>query len=160
MSSVAATAKPRTMREMPAEMSPTISAEMPKDRAASPELPSLLADLLADAPAMAQESWKAMRLSAERTFDIAQRGYSAAANDSLHYTLKLSQSVKDGMAGTMQLISALMAAKSPADVIEASRSHAERQFKVMLDRNVDLWMTAQNLARLAGAPVPGAEAAE
>ena len=151
MSDADVTTKSKT-REIPGAMSSGIGAEVSKEDGAEPQISNLFRHVLAHGPAMARGNWQALRVAADRISENTQRGCSVAANEGLHYAFKAIEAAQAGMAAQIELTATLMAAKSPADVIEATSSHARRQLNFVLDQNRLLWLAIQKSAWLAVDP--------
>jgi hypothetical protein len=81
--------------------------------------------------------------------DLAGNG-SAALDEGLAYGRELMHSANAYLAAAAELGQALVAARSPQQIMEATTVHARRQLDLLTEQNRQLWMAAQRVVHMAG----------
>jgi hypothetical protein len=96
--------------------------------------------------AKAQEAWKTMHSKADELAAAVQELCRTSSAESVDYASHLVQTAQSNMNAASELISALMSAKSPSDVVTIASAHARNQLDVLTEQNRRLWAVAQRLS--------------
>lgn len=135
-----------TPKTPPSTSSPGITPEGPRIDAPIFEFPVLFHGMSEASAEQAKENWQVMKTAAEKLTTAVRDAYSITTKESMEYGLKVMETARANTAAALELANALMAAKSPSEVVELSSAHARRQLSLTVDQNRQLWAAAQKIA--------------
>ena len=147
--------KAEKSQRVPSTPSPSISSEAPPTNGSLDEFPILFRGFSGQGAEQAKENWQAMKSAAEKLTATVQGSYSTAAKESMDYGVRLIETARANTGAAIELANALLAAKSPSEMVELSSAHARRQLDVMVEQNRQLWAAAQKVAAAMIVPLNG-----
>jgi phasin len=142
-----------TPKAPPPTNAPGISPDSPRADAPLFEFPVLFHGMSEASAEQAKENWQTMRSAAEKLTTAVRDTYSITTKESLDYGLKVMETARANTAAALELAKALMAAKSPTEVVELTSAHARQQLQMTVEQNRQLWAAAQKIASAMLEPI-------
>jgi phasin len=141
----------------PTTASPGISSDIPRTESEMFEFPVLFRGVSEASAEQAKENWRIMKAAAEKLASAVQDAYSITTRESMEYGMKVMETARANAAAALDLSNALIAAKSPSEVVELSSAHARRQLNLTVEQNRQLWAAAQKIATAILEPLDGGQ---
>jgi phasin len=104
---------------------------------------------------LARQNWQLMRQAASKLTAMTQDSCSTAIRESTDYGITVMEAARANMDAAMELARALIASKSPSEVIEVSSAHARQQLITLVQQNRRLWIAAQKATKSLIEPITG-----
>lgn len=135
-----------TPKTRPTALSPEISSEVPHADSPMFDFPVLFRGISEASAEQAKENWQIMKSAAEKLTVTARDAYSTTTKESMEYGMKVMETARANTGAALELANALMAAKSPSQLVELSSADARRQLDLIVEQNRQLWAAAQKIA--------------
>jgi len=116
---------------------------LPKFDAPKMEAPAALRDMAAHGIAQSQAAYEKAKAAVDRVNGVLERSYAAAAEGTAEYNRLVVDAARANVNAGFDYAIALLAVKSPTDVVEVSAEHAREQFQAFTEQ-------AKALGELAG----------
>jgi len=155
------TATPKSKPKAAAAPTPSASIfempkfEMPRFEMPKMEVPAAFREIAEKGIAQAKENYEKMKSVAEDATDTLEDTYASASKGASGYGLKVIEHARANTEATFDLMSALMTAKSYAEVVELSSGFMRKQFDVLTAQGKDLAEHAQKVATETAEPIKG-----
>ncbi len=117
------------------------------------EFPNLFKGLSENSAAHATESWQIIRAANEKLTSTMEGACRVAVKESMDYATHLAEMAQTNLTAASELASALLAAKSPSDIVDISGRHARKQLEVIAEQNRKLWTLGQRVSASVMGPI-------
>lgn len=149
-----ATSTPKSKAAKPAPgVFETPKVELPSFEVPKFEVPVVFRELAEKGAAQAKEAYDRIKAAAEDSSAVFEDSCATAAKGVCAYQLKLIEIARANTNAAFDLAAALAAARSLADVIEATSAHARQQFDAAIAQSKDLTALAQKTVLDSFAPL-------
>ncbi len=146
MTDLAADTKGAKLKQPPlTTSSPGLASEFPRSESKSIELPMLFRDLSEKSAEFGKENWQIMKPAVEKLTEMLHDTSSTAVKESVDYGMKVMEAARTTASAAIDLANGLVAAKSPAEIVELSSSHARRQLDLIVEQSRQLWVAAERV---------------
>jgi len=100
-----------------------------------------------------------LRSANEKLVATVDGVYRTGAKESAEYAMQFIQISQNNLKSACELAGALMAAKTPSEIIEVTSAHARKQLELIAEQNRRMWTLAQKVSAAMTQPAkePGAE---
>lgn len=130
-----------------------IEAPLPQFEAPKLEVPAAFREFAERGVSQVRESYEKMKSAAEEATDLMEASYASASKGATDYGRKLIEAARSNTNAAFDYATALMGAKSLAEVIELSTTHARKQFESLSAQSKDLTALAQQVATETSEPL-------
>lgn len=103
--------------------------------------------------AIANEAVEKGKATAERSEQAFQQSYSTAVENMRDYNLRMIDMAQANTDAIFEVARQLATVKTPSDIIELCRSHAQRQFETLSEQTKELTALGQKLAGESAGPI-------
>ena len=124
----------------PTTPSPGLASEFP-----GVEFPMLFRDLSEKGAEYGKENWRIMKPAVEKLTEMLHDTSSTAVRESVDYGMKVMEAARTTASAAIDLANGLVGAKTPAEIVEISSSHAHRQLDLIVEQSRQLWVAAQKV---------------
>jgi phasin len=139
-------------KSKPAPM-PANVFEFPKFDMPKFEMPTAFREFAEKSIAVAKENYDKLKASAEEATDTLEETYSVASKGCSDYGLKLIETARTNSNAAFDLVGALLAAKSYAEVVELTTGYMRKQFDTTVAQTKELTEVAQKVATETAEPI-------
>ena len=137
----------------PTTSSPGLASEFPYSDTMHNVFPMLFRGLSEKSAEYAKENWGIMKPAVEKLAEMLHDTSSTAVKESADYGMKVMEVAQTAISTAVDLANGLAAAKTPAEIVELSSSHARRQLDLLVDQNRQLWVAAQRVTKVTTEPL-------
>jgi phasin len=127
--------------------------ELPKFDLPSTEAPAAFREAAEQAVVQAKSAYEKAKAAAEQATGVFERSYVAATEGAAEYNRQVIDAARVNLNAGFDFAIALLAAKSPTDVVELSTAHAREQFQALTGQAKSLGELAQKLATETAEPI-------
>ena len=127
--------------------------ELPKFELPNVELPAELRAIAEQGVAQAKAAYENAKAAAEQASGVLERSYAAAAEGAAAYNRQVIDAARVNVNAGFDFATALLAVKSPNDVVEVSTAHAREQFQALTEQAKALGELARKLATETAEPI-------
>jgi phasin len=154
MAEAATTTPPKVKTSKPA-MSPfeMPKFEMPKFEIPKVEMPAAFREFAERGVAQAKDTYEKMKAVAEEATDVLETTYSTASKGASDYGLKMIEAARVNTNAAFDFAGELITAKTFAEFIELSSTHARKQFEALTHQSKELGALAQKVATDTAEPI-------
>src|SRR6266496_1604619 len=118
-----------------------------------PEAPAAFREVAEQGIAQAKAAYEKAKAAAEEATGVLERSYAAAAEGAAEYNRQVIDAARANVNAGFDYAIALLAVKSPTDVVEVSAAHVREQFQAMTEQAKLLGELARKLAAEAAEPI-------
>ena len=136
--------KPRTKTQIP---------PFPASVFSGAEAPAAFRDMAEKSLSQAKDNYEKMKSVAEEATGVLEDTYATASKGAADYGMKVIEFARDNTNAAFDFASELLGAKTFAEVVELSTSHARKQFEAMSEQSKELATLAQKVATDAAEPI-------
>ena len=127
--------------------------ELPKLDLPSAETPAALREIAEQSIAQAKATYEKAKAAAERASGVLERSCVAATEGAAAYNRQVIDAARANVNAAFDFAIALLAVKSPTDVVEVSAAHAHEQFQAFTEQAKALGEIARKLATKTAEPI-------
>jgi phasin len=129
------------------------SFDFPKFELPGMETPAAFREIAEQGIAQAKAGYEKAKATADETIGVLERSYAAGSEGVAEYNRQVIEAARANFNAGFEYALALLAAKSPTDVVELSTAHAREQFQALTGQAKSLGELAQKLATEAAEPI-------
>jgi hypothetical protein len=141
--------KTRSSKPIASTVSPSINAHLPT----SPQFPIFLQGLSEEGAEQAKKNWQVMQSAVEKLTEQVQSSCTAASKESFEYGMKVLGTAMSHAQSALELSTALLQARTPAELVKTTTTHARQQMEAVAAQNRELWSAAQKILTSALRPL-------
>lgn len=127
--------------------------ELPKFELPNVEVPAELRAIAEQGIAQAKAAYERAKEAAEQATGVLEHSYAAASEGAAEYNRQVIDAARANVNAGFDYAMALLAVKSPTDVVEVSTAHAREQFQALTGQAKALGALVQKLAAETAEPV-------
>ena len=127
--------------------------ELPKLDLPGAETPAALREIAEQSIAQAKATYEKAKAAAEQASGVLERSYAAATEGAVAYNRQVIDGARANVNAAFDFAIALLAVKSPTDVVEVSAAHAREQFQAFTEQAKALGEIARRLATETAEPI-------
>jgi phasin len=127
--------------------------DLPQLGLANAEVPAAFGEIAEQAMAQAKATYENAKAAAEQASGVLERSYAAAAEGAAAYNRQVIDAARVNVNAGFDFAIALLAVKSPNDVVEVSTAHAREQFQALTEQAKALGELARKLATETAEPI-------
>jgi phasin len=127
--------------------------ELPKFELPNVELPAELRAIAEQGVAQAEAAYERAKMAAEQATGVLEHSYAAASEGAAEYNRQVIDAARANVNAGFDYAIALLAVKSPTDVVEVSTTHAREQFQALTEQAKALGALVQKLAVETAEPI-------
>ena len=105
----------------------------------------LFRDLCEKSAEYGRENWQIMKPAVEKLTEMLHDTSSTAVKESVDYGMKVMEAARTRTSAAIDFANGLVAAKTPAEIVELSSLHAHRQLDLIVEQNRQVWLAAQRV---------------
>src|SRR5262249_704503 len=128
-------------------------SHLPKLELPSAETPAALREIAEQSIAQAKATYEKAKAAAEQASGVLERSYVAATEGAAAYNRQVIDAARANVNAAFDFAIALLAVKSPTDVVEVSAAHAREQFQAFTEQAKALGEIARKLATETAEPI-------
>ncbi|MFG1479277.1 phasin [Xanthobacter sp. V4C-4] len=117
------------------------------------EVPPAVREIAEKGLATLRENYDKLKVSADQVNAALEDTYTTASKGVAEYNSKVLEAVQSNVNSTFDYFNALLQAKSVAEAVELSTSHARKQFETVSGQTKDLTALAQKVAAESSEPI-------
>ena len=125
----------------------------PPSFASAIDAPAAFRDMAEKGLSQAKQNYEKMKSAAEEATGVLEESFASASKGAADYGVKLIEAARTNTNAAFDYASDLFAAKSLAEVVELSTSHARKQFETFSSQSRELTTLAQKLANETAEPI-------
>jgi phasin len=127
--------------------------DLPKFELPGVETPAAFREIAEKGIAQAKVGYEKAKAAAEETIGVLERSYTVGSEGVAEYNRQVIEAARANINAGFEYALALLAAKSPTDVVEVSTAHAREQFQALTGQAKSLGALAQKLAKETAEPI-------
>jgi phasin len=127
--------------------------ELPKFELPNAETPAAFREIAEQGIAQAKAAYERAKEAAEQATAVLERSYAAANEGAAEYQRQVIDAARANVNAGFDYAIALLAVKSPTDVVEVSTAHAREQFQALTEQGKALGELVQKLATESAEPI-------
>jgi len=127
--------------------------ELPKFELPNVEMPAALREIAEQGIAQAKAAYERAKAAAEQATGVLERSYAAASEGAAEYNRQVIDAGRANVNAGFDYAIALLAVKSPTDVVELSTAHAREQLQALTEQAKALGALVQKLAAETAEPI-------
>jgi phasin len=116
------------------------------------EAPAAFRDIAEKSLSQAKDHYEKIKTATEEATGVLEETYATASKGAADYGLKVIEFSRDNANSAFDFASELLAAKTFAEIIELSSTHARKQFESLSEQSKELATLAQKVATEAAEP--------
>jgi len=117
------------------------------------EAPAAFRDIAEKSLSHAKDSYERMRSAAEEATGVLENTYATASKGAADYGLKVIELARENTNAAFDFAAELLGAKTFAEVVELSTTHARKHFEALSEQSKELSALAQKVATQAAEPI-------
>jgi phasin len=129
--------------------------DMPKFEESAAHATSAFREFAEKGLSQAKEAYAKMKTAAEETTGMLETTYANASKGTADYGLKVVEMARVNSNAAFDFTSALLGARTLAQMVEISTSHARKQIELATEQAKELAALAQKVATDAAEPIKG-----
>lgn len=129
--------------------------ELPKFDMANMEVPAAFREFAEKGIAQAKGGYEKAKAAAEEATDVLEDTFTTASKGMSEYGLKVLEAARANTNAGFDFTAELFGAKSVAEMVELSTTHARKQFEAFSAQAKDLTALAQKVATDTAEPIKG-----
>jgi phasin len=127
--------------------------ELPKFELPNVELPAELRAIAEQGVAQVKAVYERAKVAAEQATGVLEHSYAAASEGAAEYNRQVIDAARANVNAGFDYAIALLAVKSPTNVVEVSTAHAREQFQALTEQAKALGALVQKLAAETAEPI-------
>ena len=153
MAEATATQTPKAKAKPASSMFETPKFEMPNFEFPKIDMPAAFREFSEKSAATAKEAYDKMKSAAEESTAVLEETYATTSKGVTAFHLKLIECARANANAAFDFAGAFISAKTPAEALELSSTHARKQFEAMTTQGKELTSLAQKTATEAAEPI-------
>jgi phasin len=127
--------------------------EAPQFEIPKMEVPAAFREIAEKGISQAKENYEKVKAAAEEATDMLEETYATATKGASDYGLKVIETARTNTNAAFDFFGALLAVKSPSELIELTTAHSRKQFETLTAQGKELTALAQKVATDSSEPI-------